>query len=130
MSWGADGPEFDKLVGRRLRFVRRHLGVSQGRVAQACGVGFQLIQKYESGTTRISAARMWQLADALRVPVTYFFEGRLGEDRSFLPSAGRDDQRRETNELVKAYEKLPEESRQRLRELASVLAATDRRNMN
>jgi len=130
VSWGADGPEFDKLVGRRLRFLRRHLGLSQGQVAEACGVGFQLIQKYESGTTRISAARMWQLAKALGVPVTYFFEGRHAEVRSFLPSDGRADQRPETNELMQAYEKLPEESRQRLRILASVLAATEGRNYN
>lgn len=49
--------------------------MTQKQLADACGVRFQQIQKYECGANRMSALRLWQLAEALEVPLTYFFEG-------------------------------------------------------
>ena len=49
--------------------------MTQKQLAEACGVRFQQIQKYECGANRMSALRLWQLAQALEVPMTYFFEG-------------------------------------------------------
>jgi transcriptional regulator with XRE-family HTH domain len=65
----------DVFLGRRLRKRRRSLGLTQSQVADALGVRFQQIQKYESGLNRIAAARLWALSKALGVPLTYFFDG-------------------------------------------------------
>ena len=67
--------EVDVHLGRKLFVRRRILGMTQKRLAAACGVRFQQIQKYECGANRMSALRLWQLAQALEVPMTYFFEG-------------------------------------------------------
>ena len=69
----------DIHVGRRLRHRRRDLGLSQADVADAIGVRFQQVQKYESGLNKLSAARLWALATALGVTPNYFFEGLAGE---------------------------------------------------
>ena len=66
-------------LGKRLRQRRRTLGLTQQQIAEAVGVRFQQIQKYECGANRISAARLWLLAKALEAPVSAFFEG-LGDD--------------------------------------------------
>jgi transcriptional regulator with XRE-family HTH domain len=69
------GDEIDVHLGRRLRRRRRLLGLTQQQLAGSCGVRFQQIQKYECGANRISASRLWQLSEALQVPVGYFFDG-------------------------------------------------------
>lgn len=65
----------DRYVGRRLRWRRRLLGLSQTDLADRIGVRFQQIQKYEAAANRVSAARLWLIAGALGVDVQYFFEG-------------------------------------------------------
>ena len=65
----------DKYVGMRARARRMMLGMSQTRLADAVGLTFQQIQKYEKGTNRISASRLQEIAKMLQVPVAYFFEG-------------------------------------------------------
>ena len=65
----------DAHVGKRLRQRRRLLGLTQQQLAGEVNIRFQQIQKYESGANRISASRLWSLAKALDVPVSYFFEG-------------------------------------------------------
>jgi DNA-binding XRE family transcriptional regulator len=67
--------DFALLIGRRIRRRRRMLGFTQAQLAAVAGVTFQQIQKYECGIHRISAVRLWQLAQALSAPVGYFFEG-------------------------------------------------------
>jgi transcriptional regulator with XRE-family HTH domain len=66
---------FDSIVGRRLRWRRRALGLSLKDVGPACGVRFQQIAKYEAGAATVSAAALWKLARALEVDVAFFFEG-------------------------------------------------------
>ncbi|HQR89869.1 MAG: hypothetical protein B7Z44_19450 [Caulobacter sp. 12-67-6] len=65
----------DRHVGARLRLARQLLHVSQRAVADALGVTFQQMQKYELGSNRISASKLYAAADALGRPVGWFFEG-------------------------------------------------------
>jgi transcriptional regulator with XRE-family HTH domain len=65
----------DKHVGSRLRMRRLMLGMSQTVIADALGLTFQQVQKYEKGANRISASRLQQLSQILQVPVPFFFEG-------------------------------------------------------
>jgi transcriptional regulator with XRE-family HTH domain len=65
----------DKHVGSRLRMRRLMLGMSQTVIADALGVTFQQVQKYEKGTNRVSASRLQHLSQILQVPVPFFFEG-------------------------------------------------------
>ena len=69
----------DAYVGQRLRQRRTLLGLSQEKLGEAIGVTTQQIQKYETGSNRIGAGRLYQLSQALQVPVSYFFEGLGGE---------------------------------------------------
>ena len=66
---------FNRHLGSKLRMRRLALGLTQTKVAQAINVTFQQIQKYEKGTNGISSLRIMQLANFLKVPVVYFFEG-------------------------------------------------------
>ena len=70
--------DIDLHLGRRLRRRRRLLGLTQQQLAVQVGVRFQQIQKYVCGANRISAARLWELAEALSTPISYFYDG-LGE---------------------------------------------------
>ena len=72
--------DIDLHLGKRLRRRRRLLGLTQQQLALAVGIRFQQIQKYECGANRISAARLWQLAEALETPVSYFFDGLAEAD--------------------------------------------------
>ena len=119
--------DIDLHIGKRLRRRRRLLGLTQQQVAQVVGIRFQQIQKYECGANRISAARLWQLAEALEVPVNYFYDG-LGEatrrrdrDPSGDPRSGEMMARKETMDLIRAYYQLGERPRRRLLDLAKSL---------
>jgi len=70
----------DIHIGRRLRRRRRDLGLSQAALADAIGVRFQQIQKYESGLNKLSAARLWGVATALGVTPNFFFVGLAGAE--------------------------------------------------
>jgi transcriptional regulator with XRE-family HTH domain len=65
----------DKYVGSRARMRRMMLGMSQEKLADALGLTFQQIQKYEKGTNRISASRLQAISQILDAPVHFFFEG-------------------------------------------------------
>lgn len=60
-------------IGKRLRARRRMLNLTQAQLGDRVGVRFQQIQKYEVAANQISAARLWQLAEALGVSPGYFF---------------------------------------------------------
>ncbi len=80
-----DGPHpVDRHVGLRIRMRRKEIGVSQERLAEALGITFQQVQKYERGANRVSASKLWEIAAALQTSVTYFYEGLGGQG-----SAGR-----------------------------------------
>ena len=77
--------EIDLHLAKRLRTRRRLIGMTLQQVALATGVRFQQIQKYETGLNRMSASRLWQLAQVLDVDVNYFFAGLPTDER--LPVA-------------------------------------------
>lgn len=126
--------DIDLHLGRRLRRRRRLLGLTQQQLASAVGIRFQQIQKYECGANRISAARLWQLAEALEIPIGYFYDG-LSEAHARKeqepviaapgfnaePRAGEVMARKETMDLVRAYYQLGERPRRRLLDLAKSL---------
>tara|TARA_B100001540_G_scaffold298934_1_gene302893 strand:+ start:353 stop:718 length:366 start_codon:yes stop_codon:yes gene_type:complete len=65
---------FNIHLGKKLRMRRLSLGLTQTKVANAINVTFQQIQKYEKGTNGVSSSRLMQLANFLKVPITYFYE--------------------------------------------------------
>lgn len=129
----------DMHLGRRLRQRRWFLGLTQAQVGERVGIKFQQVQKYETGQNRISASRLWELAQALDAPISYFYEG-LDEAEAAAPKAeitGIHTDRptdlapkspsadvmgdREAIELLRAYYAIPETPRRRLFDLARAL---------
>ena len=103
--------KIDVNVGRRVRLQRTILGLSQVDLGKLVGLTFQQIQKYEQGDNRIGSSRLYDLSQALRVPITFFFvdlEKNISEDEDSNikndPAA-----RRETLELVRAFGKIQDE---------------------
>ncbi|WP_037381367.1 helix-turn-helix domain-containing protein [Sinorhizobium americanum] len=68
----------DIHVGRRIRMRRVWMEMPQTSLAEQIGVTFQQVQKYEKGINRVGASRLQQIAEALEVPVSYFFEDMPG----------------------------------------------------
>ena len=83
--------ELDSYIGARLRMRRLMLGMSQEALGEKLSLTFQQIQKYEKGTNRVSASRLYELAQALDVPVQYFFDGISAEDEAVLHEAIAED---------------------------------------
>jgi len=71
----------DTHVGSRVRMRRLILGMSQEKLGDAIGLTFQQVQKYEKGTNRMGSSRLVQIANVLKVPVTFFFEGTPGQSK-------------------------------------------------
>jgi transcriptional regulator with XRE-family HTH domain len=68
------GP-IDVHIGGRIRQRRQELGLSQAKIGRACGVSWQQASKFDYGANRIAASQLWLIAQALKVPIGYFFEG-------------------------------------------------------
>lgn len=125
----------DTHVGARMRLRRTLLGISQEQLAAALGLTFQQVQKYERGTNRISASRLFQLSRVLDVPITWFFDemdadvaaqggkvpkGFAEEAQSFEADPMS---RRETLELVRVYYRISDRKvRKKLYEMTKALA--------
>lgn len=76
-----EGPHpVDRHVGVRIRMRRKEMGVSQERLAEALGITFQQVQKYERGANRVSASKLWEIATSLKTPVAYFYDGLSDRD--------------------------------------------------
>lgn len=98
------------------------MGLSQNTVAQSLGITFQQIQKYERGTNRIVASRLFRLSQVLQVPVQYFFQdlaqtGRPSAAGSESESAGESPERvpellsqRDTLRMVRAFSRIEDAS--------------------
>jgi transcriptional regulator with XRE-family HTH domain len=114
----------DVHVGKRVRHRRWLVGMTQQQLAEQVGIKFQQIQKYETGANRVSASRLWDIADALDVPVSFFFEGLddAGDNAAAakVPADLMGD--KEALDLVRSYYAIPENQRRRLFELARVLS--------
>jgi len=126
----------DVHVGARIRLRRTLLGISQSTLAETLGLTFQQVQKYEKGTNRVSASRLVDIARALDVSISYFFEEMSATVQSQTPAMlmdvknlpRPDDEKdpmtkRETLELVRAYYKIKDPAvRKRLGELVRAVA--------
>lgn len=117
--------EVDTFVGTQIRARRMERGKSQTDLAEAIGVRFQQIQKYESGVNRVSASRLWAIADALETPVEYFFDGLEGsgkaDESAHHPATGAGDTR--TISLVRDFQKLPETQKRAVLAIVQSMAA-------
>jgi len=115
----------DVHVGKRIRHRRWMNGTTQQQLAEAVGIKFQQIQKYETGMNRVSASRLWDIANVLNVNVSFFFEGigeatPEGDPNSDMPGDILTD--KEALELLRSYYSIPENQRRRLFDLARVLS--------
>lgn len=109
----------DVAVGRRIRFRRWMIGLTQQQLAAEAGITFQQLQKYERGANRVSASRLFELALALKVPIGFFFKD-LEEDGVRLEDIILT---KEACELLKAYHTLPEAVRSHFMGIAMSMTA-------
>jgi len=113
-----EGPDpVDVHVGARLRVLRKLKSFSQEKLAQALGLTFQQVQKYERADNRIGASRLYHIAEALGVQVGYFFEGFGKSSRGPVYALTEDGetgedimQRSETIKLVSLYYQIRDEA--------------------
>ena len=115
----------DVYVGRRIRHRRWMNGTTQQQLAEAVGIKFQQIQKYETGMNRVSASRLWDISKILDVQISYFFEGlndSAEESNAGGGVAGDVLTDKEALELLRSYYAIPENQRRRLFDLARVLS--------
>lgn len=116
----------DVHVGQMIRQRRWLTGMTQQTLAEKVGIKFQQIQKYETGANRVSASRLWDIADALGVDVSFFFEGikaREAADAATSDKVPLDVMGdKEAVDLIRSYYSIPEDQRRRLFELARVLS--------
>ena len=112
----------DAHVGKRIRHRRWMVGMTQQQLADKVGVKFQQIQKYETGMNRVSASRLWDVADAMGVSIAFFFEGLAEADAAAFEAQGDMMADKEALDLVRSYYAIPEAQRRRLFDLARVLS--------
>lgn len=126
----------DGHVGKRIRMRRGQLGMSQERLADALGITFQQVQKYEGGVNRVGASRLFDLTQVLGVKIAYFFEdipesltkvyGENDADDAVTAAAGIGAEQihsRETAELIGAYYRIgTPEMRKRVLDLIKSMA--------
>ncbi len=135
----------DVHVGARLRARRTLLGLSQTVLGDAMGITFQQVQKYESGSNRISASRLYDVSKLLDIDIGYFFDemdrtiesespAQLTQKKS-TRSAGKPPKsedpllKRETLELVRAYYRITDSKiRDDVRKLIQTTASASSRS--
>ena len=130
----------DVHVGKRIRLQRTLLGYSQEHLAHGLSVTFQQVQKYERGSNRVSASRLWDISQLLEVDISYFFddmsEGTMRSSPRWISRGDNADvlngeqikdpmARRETLELVRTYYTIEKPAvRKRIAEMVKSIATT------
>jgi len=117
----------DKHVGSRVRMARKMLGMSQEKLGDGLGLTFQQVQKYESGTNRMSASRLQHISHILQVPVPFFFEGAPGQTKGKgnAPSPAYVSEFLATTDgvaLIKAFMRIEPRLRRRIADLVEEIA--------
>ena len=111
--------DIDRHVGARIRERRVMLGLSQQQMADMIGVTYQQAHKYERGINRISAGRLYEVAQALKVPVSFFYEGLNEADHA----SDLSQRQRMCLELARNFSQIDDERHQEaLSHLARALA--------
>ncbi|WLA75039.1 helix-turn-helix transcriptional regulator [Bradyrhizobium diazoefficiens] len=103
----------DALIGQRLRTRRMELKISQAELGDALGVSFQQIQKYEKGVNRVGAARLAQIAEALKTSIEYFI-GDLSSGRPHESKLGEFMATRDGIAITEAMMNIPQEKVRRV----------------
>jgi transcriptional regulator with XRE-family HTH domain len=121
----------DVHVGKKIRTRRWMVGMTQQQVAESVGIKFQQVQKYETGANRVSASRLYDIAQVLDTPVAYFFEdieadetGAEATEQSVTAAAGVGVEQftdKEALDFLRYYYQLGTEPRRRLYELTRSL---------
>jgi transcriptional regulator with XRE-family HTH domain len=115
----------DRHVGLRIRLRRRELGLSQERLANAIGLTFQQVQKYERAANRVSASKLWEMSRVLSAPSSYFYGGL---DDTETAGVARDEVQEflltpEGVELASSYLRIPRgQVRRKILELVRAVA--------
>jgi transcriptional regulator with XRE-family HTH domain len=123
----------DRQVGLRIRMRRKELRISQEKLAEALGLTFQQVQKYERATNRVSASKLFEIARALNTNVSYFYDGLVDPEAAIALDAGPTSAPTEAGleflltpegpELALLFQKLPRRRlRRKLVELIRVIA--------
>ncbi|MET0337915.1 MAG: helix-turn-helix transcriptional regulator [Caulobacter sp.] len=120
--------DVDIHVGSRVRLQRKLRGLSQTNLGQVIGLTFQQVQKYERGASRISAAKLYRLAQALDVSVSWFFDGLPGntEAAPVAPEKMSFDALMATDEgprLLATFQRIDPQARKKLVALVEAMAA-------
>jgi len=117
--------EIDVAIGARIRTCRELKRATQAQLANGCGVTFQQVQKYEKGTNRVAAARLYEIARFLDVPISYFY---LDVDDRLRGEADTDPEiNNQVEHLAGVASRLSTEDIQLLRNMAQRLFAATRR---
>ena len=116
----------DQKIGDEVRTRRLVVGMTQEKLGDALGVSFQQVQKYEKGANRISASRLRQIASALDVPVTHFYEAANDQGADGADGAAVDPARKNQGlRLVHAFTQIEDPLvRQRIIDLVESFAAS------
>jgi transcriptional regulator with XRE-family HTH domain len=123
---GIDEPDpIDIHVGKRIWQRRREMGLSRRALGEIIGVGLKQVNKYETAMNRVSAGRLYEISQALEVPVSWFFEGVDGETASGDPildvAEGAADQQ-EIRALLAAYHQVASDVRSKFLRLVRSIA--------
>ena len=116
--------DVDRYVGARIRERRILLGLTQQQMADLIGVTYQQAHKYEKGINRVAAGRLYRIARALGVEVSYFYEG-LHAAGGFIPSSSQ----RMLLDLARNFVSIPDpKHREAVAKLARALAEGENGN--
>ena len=106
----------DAEIAKRVRALRLRRGLSQSELGTALGVTFQQVQKYERGTNRISASRLYRIAEALDAPIPFFYAGydACPSEPGLHPGGAESDflQTSRAMRLVRAYSRIADRDTQ------------------
>jgi len=118
----------DIYVGKRIRMRRLYLNMNQQTLADALGVSFQQLQKYELGHNRTSASRLVAIAQVLGVAIPYFFNGLPGPEGQSTNDNKWQEQlaQPETIQLIRFYDAMPAPAREAFLALVSAVARSTR----
>jgi transcriptional regulator with XRE-family HTH domain len=116
----------DRHVGLRIRMRRKELGFSQERLAEAIGLTFQQVQKYERAANRVSASKLWEIARVLSTSTSFFYAG-LDAAETSTSNLARDTiqdflMTPDGMELAASFPKLPRQVRHKVLELVRAMA--------
>ena len=117
----------DRHVGLRIRMRRKELGISQERLAEAIGLTFQQVQKYERAANRVSASKLWEISRVLSTSISFFYGGLDEAAETPASNLARDAiqdflMTPDGLELASSFPKLPRQVRHKVLELVRAMA--------